>query len=432
MDASASLLITLKPRRQHLRKYSWLPDVLRVNGSIIHRIIGPVLTVTIWATLVAYAWSQGKSVQLTNSVVPLLSVVVGLILVFRNGSSYDRFWEGRKAFSQMTATIRSLSRSVWISVSLPPPADEESPVHVKGKTPVTSVTSIQLRRRKVKALKLALSFAYATKHYLRGEDGTDHEDYIGVLPSSFPRDHRLNFMSGDHPFSSSPMTYSATTAGTSKAASIFNDGARSDGEAKPDATKRIRVKRSKKDLNSSKSTTMGASVAHRAVEFLTSAEEMTLPLPLQIAHYLTLLIFQFRKDGFLETIGPAGLNAMNQCVQSMVEQMTVMERIANTPIPKSYGIHLKQCVTLYLFSLPFTLINDLGWGTIPVVTVVAFTLMGIEGIADEIEMPFGSDPSDIPLDRFCDDLKEEIDYMIHMLPEGGEGRHGYDDGEGDD
>lgn len=27
---------------------------------------------------------------------------------------------------------------------------------------------------------------------------------------------------------------------------------------------------------------------------------------------------------------------------------------------------------------------------IPVVTVVAFTLMGIEGIADEIEMPFGT------------------------------------------
>lgn len=27
---------------------------------------------------------------------------------------------------------------------------------------------------------------------------------------------------------------------------------------------------------------------------------------------------------------------------------------------------------------------------VPVVTVVAFTLMGIEGIAEEIEMPFGA------------------------------------------
>lgn len=53
------------------------------------------------------------------------------------------------------------------------------------------------------------------------------------------------------------------------------------------------------------------------------------------------------------------------------------------------GIHLKQCVTLYLFALPFTLVNDLHWAMIPIVTVVAFTLMGIEGIANQIEMPFG-------------------------------------------
>ena len=94
----------------------------------------------------------------------------------------------------------------------------------------------------------------------------------------------------------------------------------------------------------------------------------------------------------------------------MVEQMTIMERIANTPIPKSCkcdqqlnrrfslmkraidGIHLKQCVTLYVFALPFTLVQDLGWSMIGVVTIVAFTLMGIEGIADEIEMPFGKHP----------------------------------------
>jgi len=46
-------------------------------------------------------------------------------------------------------------------------------------------------------------------------------------------------------------------------------------------------------------------------------------------------------------------------------------------------------VTLYLFALPLTLLNELGWAMVPIVTVVAFTFMGIEGIADEIEMPFG-------------------------------------------
>lgn len=77
----------------------------------------------------------------------------------------------------------------------------------------------------------------------------------------------------------------------------------------------------------------------------------------------------------------------------MLDMMTCMERVANTPIPRSYSIHLKQCVSLYLFVLPFVLVKELGWGMVPVVTVVAFTLMGIEGIADEIEMPFGASPS---------------------------------------
>ena len=45
---------------------------------------------------------------------------------------------------------------------------------------------------------------------------------------------------------------------------------------------------------------------------------------------------------------------------------------------------------MYLFSLPFVLVKELGWGTVPVVTVVANTLMGIETIADIIEMPFGT------------------------------------------
>ncbi|KAG5634653.1 hypothetical protein H0H81_001245 [Sphagnurus paluster] len=58
--------------------------------------------------------------------------------------------------------------------------------------------------------------------------------------------------------------------------------------------------------------------------------------------------------------------------------------------------------------------------------------MGIEGIADEIEMPFGTDERDLPVDRYLADLKEEILYMIERMPEGGQGLHGYDDGEGDD
>jgi len=256
------------------------------------------------------------------------------------------------------------------------------------------------------------------KHYLREEDGLNHADYAGILPSVITRYDETGYNTN---MNASTYTYSATTNNSKRTSVDVNAAA---------ATKRVRNKRSKPTMSGATTPLLGNT--HSTVEFHSIAEHGSMPLPLVIAHELSRAIFKFRREGLLETVGPAGANALNANVNSMVEQMTIMERIANTPIPKSYGIHLKQCVTLYVFALPFTLVHDLGWSMIGVVTIVAFTLMGIEGIADEIEMPFGNDSSDLPLDIYCRDLKEEIEYMIARLPEGGEGVHGYDDGEGDD
>ena len=35
-------------------------------------------------------------------------------------------------------------------------------------------------------------------------------------------------------------------------------------------------------------------------------------------------------------------------------------------------------------------------------------------------------------ERYCADLKEEVEFMVEKLPEGEQGMSGYDDGEGDD
>lgn len=78
-----------------------------------------------------------------------------------------------------------------------------------------------------------------------------------------------------------------------------------------------------------------------------------------------------------------------------------------TPLPFIFAVHLKQCVSIYLFVLPFTLVDIMGWRMVPLVAVVAcrldtgqhkgssaetsrsVTLMGVEGIASEVEQPFG-------------------------------------------
>ncbi|KAH7340324.1 Bestrophin, RFP-TM, chloride channel-domain-containing protein [Rhizoctonia solani] len=433
----------LERHRRRMRYYTWLVDVLRIDGSVTLRILGPVLTVTLFATFVAtMVQVHGHNWKLTNNVVPLLSVVVGLILVFRYGTSYDRYYEGRKDFGTLMSNVRNLARMLWVNANLPHASEDAKAkqpsafMKIRGRTyqPSSSIknpviTSASLRVEKERALKLMVAFVVAVKHHLRSEEGVDHPDYLGLLPADFSRfDNRGFNKSGKHGtrdytrlnqssavdvphrngdasghsqgLSSSVGDMDATLVPGSvprsphKITFFGNKGAAPDPERDP--------------LLRGESTT---------VEFRPYARK-NLPMPLIIAHELTRLIHKFRRSGMLDTIGPAGVNAMNTLLQSMIDQVTAMERVANTPIPVSYSIHLKQCVTLYLFSLPFTLIGDLGWRMIPVVTLVAYTLMGIEGIANEIEMPFGRDQSDLPLDRYCTELRDEIEYMMENLAEG--------------
>jgi len=407
--------------RQRLRKYSWLPDVFRVKDSVIPRSFGPIITVTLWAAFVCYLWSKGVSITMTNSVVPLLAVVVGLILVFRNQTSYDRYYEGRKIFGSVMSSIRNLSRLIWINVALPP-TESTIPENLKGKVQFTpAITAGQLRKQKQDVIKLCLGYGFAVKHYLRGEDGLDWDDYLDILPASF-------FKLG---YNDRTTSENRSLVAPSPDSSPASPNPIDDGRETPDATKRIRVKRSKPSLPR-RSTLLEGSHWHGGYSAIDVHADITMPLPLIIAHEISRALFAFKREGLLETVGPAGINAMQTLVQGMVDHLTGMERIVNTPIPKSYSIHLKQCVTMYLFSLPFVLVKELGWATVPVVTVVAFTFMGIETIADIIEMPFGNDSADLPLDTYLHDLKEEILYMFYRLSEGGQGMSGYDDGEGDD
>ncbi|KAJ3780244.1 Bestrophin, RFP-TM, chloride channel-domain-containing protein, partial [Lentinula aff. detonsa] len=289
--------------------------------------------------------------------------ILVIMIIVLHRSSYDRFWEGRKSFATVTSNVRNLSRQIWVNVALPP-SDQEDTLSKKGKAPI--LTASQLHRVKAEALHLCLAFPFAVKHYLRGEDGLNWSDYHDVLPKNFARFDEVGYQKSKTNLTTSYNSISTKSSGRS-----------SPDLGRGDATKRVRPKRSKQNLPSQSTPLLSGAVTHRTVEFRPFADDTSLPLPLIIAHEISRLLFYFRREGLLETVGPAGTNAMNALVQSMVDNMTAMERIANTPIPISYGIHLKQCVTLYLFALPLTLVNDLGWMTIPIVTVVAFTFMGI-------------------------------------------------------
>ncbi|KAI9265540.1 Bestrophin, RFP-TM, chloride channel-domain-containing protein [Helicostylum pulchrum] len=138
-----------------------------------------------------------------------------------------------------------------------------------------------------------------------------------------------------------------------------------------------------------------------------------LSLPLEILFRVALYINQAKAA---EKIESTLVSVTTSSIDILVNSLTAFERIVHTPIPKAYNIHLKQAVVMYIFFLPFALVDTVGWLVAPIVAIVSFTLFGIEAIGAEIENPFGYDDNDLPLNKYCEELKKEVEFIIYHIP----------------
>ena len=70
----------------------------------------PILT----ALLMLYAHQWVIDLHLSPITHTILGTALGLLLVFRNNASYDRFWEGRKKWGGIVNDSRNLARSIYV------------------------------------------------------------------------------------------------------------------------------------------------------------------------------------------------------------------------------------------------------------------------------------------------------------------------------
>ncbi|KAL0565173.1 hypothetical protein V5O48_016856 [Marasmius crinis-equi] len=88
----------------------------------------------------------------------------------------------------------------------------------------------------------------------------------------------------------------------------------------------------------------------------------------------------------------------------MDDVLGTVEKILSTPLPFVYSDHIRHTVWLYLFFLPFRLVNDYRFYTIPRLSITAFICLGFLAAGGETEQPFGYDENDLELDMFCRDI----------------------------
>lgn len=117
--------------------------------------------------------------------------------------------------------------------------------------------------------------------------------------------------------------------------------------------------------------------------------------PVILMNKLAAMLKEARQKGEIDSIT---LVAFDQNLDKLSDIIGGCERLASTPIPYTYKLMLHRTVYLYCFLLPFGFVDSLAWMTPVVVTFIAYTFVGFEAIADEIEEPFGLEPNDLPLD----------------------------------
>ena len=127
--------------------------------------------------------------------------------------------------------------------------------------------------------------------------------------------------------------------------------------------------------------------------------------PTEIVHAIYTWVGKQKSDG---NIDGEELRVLDVEMQKFLEICGACERIARTPIVKSYRVFARQCIVLFLLSLPWGITQDFGVWTIPLATISAYFMIGMELVAEHVEEPFGLDDDDLDLEGLCSTIEHSV------------------------
>ena len=147
-------------------------------------------------------------------------------------------------------------------------------------------------------------------------------------------------------------------------------------------------------------------------------------LPNYISYEIQKSITQeFRKGSFSE----AELINIKPHQAALLDILGACERIKKTPIPFSYAVFIKIFILIYGALLPFALMPEFGFWTVPIVMLVFFAFIGIELMAEEIEDPFGLDCNDLPTGTIAHTIKNNVfEILVDKHPTEKTSQNNYD------
>ncbi|HXE73503.1 MAG TPA: bestrophin family ion channel [Candidatus Nitrosotenuis sp.] len=135
-----------------------------------------------------------------------------------------------------------------------------------------------------------------------------------------------------------------------------------------------------------------------------------LSAPLSLLDELSRLTATLRREDHLDR---EKLLVVEQGISTLTNILGACERIKSTPMPMAYATHLEIIVLLYVLIVPFGMVTELGWWTVPIVMALFYVMEGIQFIGEEIEDPFGDDPNDLAGEDIARNIAANVDLILN-------------------
>ncbi|KAJ3825988.1 Bestrophin, RFP-TM, chloride channel-domain-containing protein [Lentinula raphanica] len=463
------------------------------RGTVIYKIWPAVIFQTLFAVAIVTLEEKGemKHLAIPNVMLTVLGVVLGFVLSYRAMSGYDRYWQGRTAWSDVIQHSRSLGRLVWYHVPprLTPRTAEEISTGLMNRTS-SELTRVMAEKRM--ALDLILGFAVALKHHLRGEVGIYYEDLYALVRPLHEHDHTAEQKQAAMTSNLSPPGRARRIASSPALPQVQSAAAGISRESSPPKKQhRVHYHTEHPNISESKYGTFPITDSprgsiHRVPSTSSFHSEHQVLAPSQqpddqnIMNDVSTELIPFaglfgsirrlfsRKKGYSDisnlesgmkdpwgydasqrkwsgpiqprigkekhrvsaatrgenlpleilrcmsewcsvleernTVPGTSLGSIIGTIASFEATLAALEQILTTPLPFVYSVHIKHTVWIYLFFLPFQLVAEFKWHTIPGVALAAFIYLGFLAAGEEIEQPFGYDENDLDLDMFCSEI----------------------------
>lgn len=145
-------------------KLGYVQLLFRIRGSVLPKIWLRVVVTTAIAAALTILGNHYPTVHLSLTPTPfsLIGLALSIFLGFRNNTSYDRFWEGRRLWGQLVNTSRILARQLQLYL------------HVSTLNPTEHGEQLaRIRAFQCEQIHRVIAFAHALRIHLRRESNLD-------------------------------------------------------------------------------------------------------------------------------------------------------------------------------------------------------------------------------------------------------------------